>query len=470
VTQAGSSDKDKSDADLDASTEDSATETDASSEPLILSEEDEASENKEESDDGASDEGSDGSDASEDAIEDAEVIEEASEEMAADSDEPSADGEESDPVTDEEASSEDEIAASETETEIETEPEPEAEPVAATTPPPPPAQSNGAGGFIALVLGGVGAALIGYLVAQYAGPQGNSAEVTEALAAQSERIAALEAELATATTALADLPSKDDVAAVADAAQFGDSNLQSAIGATSDGLATVEERLNALGEELAIVAARPIPEAFDAAALDEELRGFRADLSSAIETAKEDIAAARAEAETIRAEADAGKAEAAVGALLVDLQSALETGQPFSDIADGLTSAGVDVPEALSAVAGEGVETLASLVDGFPSAARQALTASIQSSTPESTGDRLMAFLRVQSGARSLAPRDGDDPDAVLSRIEAAIGSGDLDAALTEVGSLPDAGQAELASWVATATTRRDALAAAEALQSATMN
>ncbi len=469
MTQAGSSDKDKSDADLDASTEENATESDASSEPLILSEEDEASENKDESDDEASDEGSGGSDGSEDTVEDAEVIEETNEEIAADSDEPSSDGEESDPVTDDEAITEDEIPVSESEAEIETEQEPEVEPVAATAP-PPPAQSNGAGGFIALVLGGVGAALIGYLVAQYTGPEGNSAEVTEALAAQSERMASLEAELATATTALADLPSKDDLAAVADDAQSGDSDLQSAIGAASDGLAAVEERLNALGEELAVVAARPIPEAFDAAALDEELRGFRADLSSAIETAKEDIAAARAEAETIRAEADAGKAEAAVGALLVDLQSALETGQPFSDIADGLTSAGVDVPEALSTVAGEGVETLASLADGFPSMARQALTASIQSSTPESTGDRLMAFLRVQSGARSLAPRDGDDPDAVLSRIEAAVGSGDLDTALNEVGSLPDAGQAELASWVATATTRRDALAAAEALQSATMN
>lgn len=448
MTQAGSSDKDQSDADSDAQTEETAPEAEASSEPLILSEEDEAPEKTEESEEDLSDVTSDASETSDDGVEDAEVIEEITEEMTADSEDASSDAEES---PDEPS-----------------EPEPE---VAAETPAPPPLpQNRGAGGFVPLVLGGAAAALIGYLIAQYTGPEDMSAELTQSLTEQSDRIAALEAQLATATSALAELPSKGDVAAVADAATAGDSDLQAVLGSTSDSLSAVQDRLDELGEELAVVAARPIPEAFDAEALDEELRAFRADLSGAIETAKADIAEARAEAEAIRAEAETGMTEAAVGALLVDLQSALETGQPFDAIAGNLSNAGVDVPDALSSVAGEGVATLASLTEGFPTAARAALTASIQSSTPESAGDRVMAFLRVQSGARSLAPRDGDDPDAVLSRIEAAVSAGDLDAALGEVGSLPEAGQAELASWAATATTRRDALAAAEALQSATMN
>jgi len=66
----------------------------------------------------------------------------------------------------------------------------------------------------------------------------------------------------------------------------------------------------------------------------------------------------------------------------------------------------------------------------------------------------------VQTGVRSLEPREGNDPDAVLSRAEAAVRAGDLGAALDEITALPDPGQAALADWAATAQTRADALGA----------
>ena len=65
---------------------------------------------------------------------------------------------------------------------------------------------------------------------------------------------------------------------------------------------------------------------------------------------------------------------------------------------------------------------------------------------------------------RSLLPREGDDPDAVLSRIEAAVGEGRLSDALAEIELLPDVAKDKLSDWAAQATRRNEAVAAAEAL------
>ena len=59
-----------------------------------------------------------------------------------------------------------------------------------------------------------------------------------------------------------------------------------------------------------------------------------------------------------------------------------------------------------------------------------------------------------------MEPREGDDPDAILSRAEAAVRSDDISTALAEIAALPQAGQDVLADWSAKAQTRADALAA----------
>jgi len=100
------------------------------------------------------------------------------------------------------------------------------------------------------------------------------------------------------------------------------------------------------------------------------------------------------------------------------------------------------------------------LRDTFPPAARAALADLRQ----ETRGTGLLAFLERQTGARSVTPRAGDDPDAVLSRAEAAVTSGDLATALDLVAALPEAAQAALADWVAQASSRHQAIAAADAL------
>jgi hypothetical protein len=68
---------------------------------------------------------------------------------------------------------------------------------------------------------------------------------------------------------------------------------------------------------------------------------------------------------------------------------------------------------------------------------------------------------KAQLGLRTLTPREGDDPDAVLSLAQAALDGGDVAAALSELDALPASGQAEMADWRATAQARVDAIAAA---------
>lgn len=137
------------------------------------------------------------------------------------------------------------------------------------------------------------------------------------------------------------------------------------------------------------------------------------------------------------------------------LRSALDTGAPFVSAADSLT-----LPPALADHAQTGIPSLSALKDSFPDAARAGLEAALRDNMGQTWAERAQNFLRNQTGARSLTPREGGDPDAVLSRIEAGLRAGNLDAALTEVAALPPAAKTAMAGWIATAQLRADALAA----------
>jgi hypothetical protein len=105
------------------------------------------------------------------------------------------------------------------------------------------------------------------------------------------------------------------------------------------------------------------------------------------------------------------------------------------------------------------------LIEEFPEVARKALSAVRVTETEGADGtNRIATFFANQLGARSVAPREGDDADAVLSRAEAALRSGDLSAAIAELSSLPDVAQSALADWQNSAETRLEAKTAADAL------
>lgn len=147
-------------------------------------------------------------------------------------------------------------------------------------------------------------------------------------------------------------------------------------------------------------------------------------------------------AEVAAAEAAAGETEARALALssLTAIESALRAGRPFLEDADTLAAALPGAPVAAIRPYADGVDTLEALQRDFPAAARAALAVA-----PAEGG--VASFLRAQLGMRSLAPREGDTADAVLSRAEAALGQGDLSAALALVDTLQGDPAAAMAAW-----------------------
>ncbi|MDA5092917.1 hypothetical protein O2N63_02360 [Aliiroseovarius sp. KMU-50] len=279
------------------------------------------------------------------------------------------------------------------------------------------------------------------------------------LAAQAERLSAIEASGQEHAIALAALESDDSLNVARGEISGEFAQLRTQLEAMSATLSDLENRLHTVeklpqgsGMEAAAAAA---------SAYERELQQMRQMLDA--ELAK--ITSAKEDAATLEESAAEAAKAAGARAALARVLAALDTGRPYGDALFDLTQqAEVETPAALSAHAENGVPTLANLQAGFPEAARAALDVSIRSAVEAGEIDRVSAFLRLQLGTRSLSPKEGNDPDAILSRAEAALKSGQIGAALDELATMPEAGQPALAAWVADATARKDALAAGETL------
>ncbi|SFR34065.1 COG4223 family protein [Litoreibacter janthinus] len=292
------------------------------------------------------------------------------------------------------------------------------------------------GGFFAPLLGGALAALIGFGGAIYFKAAewpvfGGGNDFESLIAEQSKTIASMQAAL--------------------DAAQAGDAEARAALAARIDELPTTQS-------------VQPLPADVQAKleAQRAEMETLEASLEKMRLLTQDQIANAQAQQESAAQAEARAKARGALNAL----RTALTTGAPYSPVVPEIAAA-TDVPEVLAANADSGVPTAAALEAQFSDGARAALSASLKATAGDSATDRLTFFLKDQLGARSLTPRDGDDPDAVLSRAEAAAKAGDIDAALTLIDGLPDLGKAELQDWASAAETRRDALAAFDSLSDA---
>ena len=307
-----------------------------------------------------------------------------------------------------------------------------------------------------LLIGGAIAAALGYFSADYrnslAADDGSMtrAELTAALQEQTARADALEGQIA-------EVAGTDIAGIVAGAI----APVTDQIAGVTDRIDTMSTKMAALEDRVETIAMRPVATGMEPEQFDEALTQFRDELAAAIDEAQSEIVEARTEAAEISESAFEAERTAVLLGAWSQVEAAIRNGSPFAEALGEVQNA-VEVPEVLVANAEDGVPTLAALQEAFPAAARTALDASIRATTAETDSpvDRLGAFLRVQTGVRSLEPREGSDPDAVLSRAEAAVRAGDLGAALDEITALPDPGQAALADWAATAQTRADALGA----------
>ena len=371
------------------------------------------------------------------------------------------------------------------------------------------------GGFWSMLLGGVAAAAIGLAASPYVWPylqpyaaaylpedivgalpegEGPAARLDD----QAQRLADLEARIDS-------LPAPPDPSAEIERLEAGLSGVRDDIATLQDRIESVETRpapqepasdgdtpdLTRLEDRIAALEDRLAPQPSDGGVTEEALAQteddlaaqmteisetvsgleteLSADLDAAVSRLEERLAAQRDDIDALQSQRAAEEEvarDSARGTLrraaLTQVQTALDTGAPFAEALDELRETGAEVPDALASVAGDGVPTQAALEADFPDAARAAL-ATVRAETDDLTGS-VGDFLRSQLGIRSLEPREGDDADAILSRADAAVSEGRLDAALSEIAGLPEVAQSALSDWTARAEARRDALAAADAM------
>jgi hypothetical protein len=326
--------------------------------------------------------------------------------------------------------------------------------------PAPRSDRGGGGGGLMMVLGGAVAAVLGYGLAQIV-PGGWPMPDTGALTAAQDD---LTRRLAAAETALAASEARvTDLTGTVEALAQGVANLPAAPEpAPAPDLSPLQDRLAALETQLQGIASLPAGDGPANAALAGQIAALQAEVQRLAAAPPPAPAADTGAITAALAEAEAGAAALRRAAALDLIAAALQTGSPYDE---ALAALGGEVPAELSNPAAQGVPTEADLLAAFPDAAR-AVLAAVAAEEAQAGGwtDRAMAFLQMQTGARSVTAREGTTPDAILSRAEAALREGRLADAVAEVGALPPTAQAPMADWLAQAGTAQAARAALAAL------
>ncbi|MFT7596652.1 MAG: hypothetical protein ACI8R4_003989 [Paracoccaceae bacterium] len=329
-------------------------------------------------------------------------------------------------------------------------------------------------GFGAALIGGILAAGLGfaaartqildpYLPVSWQAGKNDAAIATlqASMADHSAALAALQSELGAIV-----VPDLAPVQAQLDAIESAIAPLHAQTQAMGTKFIDLDARLAPLDSRLNDVEKRPLTDSVSQAAIAAYERELAALLQS-MATQRAEVETLIESARTIKADASAMEENAAAAAQLAAnlatvarLRGALDDGSSIAPMLQELTAAAVSIPQELTSAASDGVATHAALSDRFAPAARAALSAA----RAQGGDGGLGGFLQRHLGARSVEPREGDDPDAILSRAQAALTNGHLPQALTEISALPDVARAEMQDWVTLASTRAAALQAADTL------
>ncbi|WP_233192755.1 mitofilin family membrane protein [Acidimangrovimonas sediminis] len=328
-------------------------------------------------------------------------------------------------------------------------------------------------GFVPLFFGGVVAAALGFGAGQYvnkgwpfAARNDATAQLKSTLDRQQKDIAALQQKLDQTAKAAADASARAGKLDSDLGKRLDDQKKTFAAGIQTNTLAISELKSGLSGIKTQASSAQgTLPKATqdEIGQLEQRVNKLETDVQNRLDAARKS-----ADEEKARAEAEAKLARER--AAVTQIEAALNAGGGYADAVSVLSAGGVDVPEALSGTAQNGVPTMAALRQAFDPAARDALTASVRGKVNGGVWDRVTAFLQVQTGARSLTPRQGDSPDAVLSRARADVEKGDLSAAIETIKSLPEPGQQAMSDWVKRVQTRLKAQAAARKIGAALAN
>jgi hypothetical protein len=203
---------------------------------------------------------------------------------------------------------------------------------------------------------------------------------------------------------------------------------------------SVSAELGALSDRVDALAAAPAP-AVDTSEID-ALRGELASLSEALQASQDEIAALRETA----ASAEPGD-PARLPLIFSSLESAFDSGRPFETELAALETAQPDVAidQAIAGRAGEGLprpEDVARRLDAVLPDMLAGRPVAANASWQDATAD----WFRGVVAMRPAGDAEGDSPEAVIARLEAAVQRRDFVAAEAEYNALPATMQAAAGS------------------------
>lgn len=207
----------------------------------------------------------------------------------------------------------------------------------------------------------------------------------------------------------------------------------------------------------------------EAAVPDELIAKYRAEIeeiNAFLDSQRTEIQGFMENAKSTAEAAETMARTATIRGALDKISVAMDSGLAFDDVIADLDRA-LDgaTPQALKDTATDGVATVQALTGAFAQSARKAL-ATARGELDQGTGiAKFGNFLKSQFNARSVTPQDGDDPDAILSRAEAAIRDGRVEEALSEIDALSADAKAQMSDWIAAATARLQATQAIDSLK-----
>jgi hypothetical protein len=331
-------------------------------------------------------------------------------------------------------------------------------------PPPrePPVQTRRPSRFGAFVAGAIGGAIVAALALAGYSTLSPKAGLSEE---DASRIAALEA-----------TAQKDDAAVVGLGKRLG--TLESANAALAPKVSAAAQSAEALSAEVKKLGA-VTPSAPADPALDERLKKLESAGLSAAATADLGPLAARIDKleAALEAQKSAPKTETRIApeaprasgdrsadiAIVAEaLHDKLVAGAAFPQELMALQSLGVD-PGKLGALkaAADGTPTGPALASAFAEIAPEVLAQS-EPVSGGSVADRFVSHLKGLVVVHDLHEQAGDNPDALVSQVEALSRRGDVAGALAAFGKLPEASRKVAAAWAAQA---GQTAGAAQALQ-----
>jgi len=215
-------------------------------------------------------------------------------------------------------------------------------------------------------------------------------------------------------------------------------------------LAPIEERLAALESKIAelgdgTAGADPAlaAELNELRAAQSGMQAALGELQSGSNAVSEKLSALETEQATLSEQVDAPARQIDVARAIAaaGLKSAIDRGGSFMSELEAFASVAPDDPAVaeLRELAARGVPSRSDLVAGFSNAASTAIAAANPGDPEAGLVDRLMSSAMSVVKVRKVGDIEGDSAEAITARAEARLLNGDLDAAVSEWNTLPEA-------------------------------